>query len=318
MAEYWLREPTQWRSLKHGTTAPIGGEPGVNPMYLGAASTGGTEANWLALEGLVGRMGVRRNYNPGLPSTAPAALIQDYGKRTSWYSVKADWAQMASGSLDATVTSLVNSVPANHELWLTFAHEPENDGVTPANGNNPAYNAWVAANAPTWRAACERFYDVVKAARPQTLVGPILMGFTFAASSGRNPNDWKVAANKCDFYGIDAYNPYLFPMVGSPSNWVNQPSNDMVAFTAFCNSLGCMKAVGETACHEDESGIGPQRKVDWINSMIAYAEANDYLAYCWFNSYKPGDTAPPMLLDSSPQTTATWSAQVVAHQRGIK
>ena len=318
MAEYWLREATRWRSLKNGTTVPIDGEEPASQMYVGTCDDVGTgEAQWVALEAQTGRMGIRRSYSSSFPSTPSSELTTDYGKRSSWHSVKGDWATAASGGYDATMTSFLNAVPANHDLLLTFAHEPENDGVTPANGSNPAYNAWVAANAPAWRAAQEHLYDVVKSVRPQTKFGPILMGYTLSASSGRNIADWTVSGSKCDFYGVDEYNPYRFPMVGNGTTWRPQPSETMLAFTNLCNSLGVPGAVGETASAEHDSGVRSW-KIGWFHDMLNYCEENNYLAYCWFNANKPNDTSPAMMLTSSPEFMAAWAAQVATHQRGVK
>lgn len=311
---------TQWIRLRNGVADGGSTPPPNNDIYVGMLNSPVGEAQWVITEAEWGgvKSGIARTFSPGLPSTPPTDMTRSYGKRASWHSVKADWDEMASGVHDSTLISFLNAVPADHELMFTFAHEPENDGVSPANGSNPAYNAWVAEYAPKWRAACEHFYDVVKATRPQTLVGPVLMGFTFDSSSHRDPNDWRISGSKCDFYGLDPYNPYLFPMVGAPNNWVNQPSSQVTAFTAFCASLGCRPAIAETACHEDASGIGPQRKVDWMNSFFNYTKANNYLAFCYFNAYKPNDTAPEMMLNSSPQSLAAWANILSAHQRGVK
>jgi len=308
MAEYWLREATRWRSLKNGTTVPIDGEEPESQMYIGTCDDVGTgEAQWVALEAQTGRMGIRRSYSSSFPATPSSELTTDYGKRASWHSVKGDWVTAANGGYDATMTSFLNAVPANHELMLTFAHEPEND--------NPL--AQENARSAEWRAAQEHLYDVVKSVRPQTLFGPILMGYTFSASSGRNVANWTISGSKCDFYGVDEYNPYRFPMVGNGTTWRPQPSTQLTAFTNLCNSLGVPGAVGETASAEHDSGVRSW-KIGWFHDMLNYCDANNYLAYCWFNANKPNDTSPAMMLTSSSEFMAAWAAQVATHQRGVK
>lgn len=304
--DVYLREAAQWRSLLTGDTKPAAGGP--SPMYVGAWNLPGGESNWLALEAQTGHMGIRRTYTGGMPSTAPAVVQQDYGKRASWHSVKANWTATAAGQHDAAIISFCQSIPEGHQMLLTIDHEPEND--------NPLSEE--AARSAEWRAANEHYYDVVKSVRPDFLVGPILMGWTFNPASGRSVVNWTISGDKCDFYGIDEYNPHHFPMIGSPTQWVNQPSPTMTAFTQLCNSLGVPGAVGETATSEDMSGVGPARKVAWMNDLIGYAEANNYLAVCYFNAYKPGDTSEAMMIESSPQSIAAWADIVAAHPRGIQ
>ena len=53
-------------------------------------------------------------------------------------------------------------------------------------------------------------------------------------------------------------------------------------------------------------------------TLYAGAGANNYTAFCWFNSYKPGDTAEPMMLNSSQASLDKWSSLLSAHQNGVK
>ena len=310
MAEYWLREANQWRSLKNGTTVPVDDEPPIADMYVGMHNSPVGEAQWLVTKAEWGgaRSGIRRSYSTNLPSSAPSVLTDCYGKRASWHSVKADWVQMASGSLDGTVTSFLNSIPADHELMLTFAHEPEND--------NPL--AQEVDRSAEWRAAQEHFYDLVKSVRPQTLVGPILMGYTFVPASGRVPSRWAPSASKMDFFAIDTYQAYRFPAAGNGTTWHNWPVPGVTAWREMCATLGVPGAIGETACAEDESGIGPTRKVGWMQAAVADSIAHGDIAFCWFNSYKPGDTAESMLLNSSSESLAAWANILNANQKGVK
>ncbi len=300
---------TQWIRLRTGEVSNGGILP--HDMFVGMLNSPQTEANWVATEAEWGgvRAGIRRSYSTGMPTTAPVELTSCYGKRASWHSMKSTWTDMSSGANDAAVTSFLNSIPADHELLLTYAHEPEND--------NPL--AEEITRSAEWRAAQAHFYDLVKSVRPQTLVGPVLMSYTFEASSGRVWSRWVPPVDKMDFFGLDPYNPYKFPAVGAPNTWRDWPMGaGMPIWQQACDDLGVPGAIGETACHEDESGIGPARKVAWLNGAIAYSLAHKHVAFCYFNSYKPGDTAEPMLLNSSPQSLAAWANILSAHQKGVK
>lgn len=302
----WVVTDAGMRSLGSGAT--VTGGLGPHKMQIGMCSSPLDEPSWLALESQVGRMGLRRTFSPGLPSTAPAKVRQDYGKRTSWHSVKANWVEMANGNHDSTVTSFLNSIPSDHELWLTFYHEPEN--IYPL-GEEPARSA-------EWRAAQHHFYDLVKSVRPATLVGPILMGWTFDPASGRSPANWTVDADKCDFYGVDEYNPYYFPMVGNRDTWVSQPTQQMRDFVTLCRQLDVAPAVGEVASSEYYGAWSGSRKAEWINQLIDYTVAEKFIGVCWFDVYTPNDTSEDMLIDSSQASLDAWAGHVSQHQRGVK
>lgn len=295
------------RSLSTGEVIRDGNGGGEG-MFVGLSlpSTGG-EAIWPATEAEWGgqRVGLARTFSSNLPASAPSNLSHHFGRRATWHSVKAGWPQMADGSLDSTLKSFLNSIPADHDLMLTFAHEPEND--------NPLNQE--AARAAEWRAASVHFYDVVKQTRPQTLVGPILMSWTFNSSSGRDWERWILPADKQDFMGLDPYQAYMFPIVGSPTTWHDWVTPQVALWQSVADDLGVPGAIGETACHEF---IGnPQRKVDWIMEGYNHAVANNYVAFSYFNVYKPNDTALPMLLNSHAATLAAWSSILINHTRGV-
>jgi hypothetical protein len=294
----WVLTPTGWARGDAGPTPPASSQT----MLLGAnVPSINSWAEWTARGATVGAMGVRRCYNTGMPATwaASAAAPTSGHGIVNWLSVRPDAASMASGALDAAVTSFVNSIPAGEQVMLTPLHEPENNtGTVPA---------------ATWVAAVQRFYDVAKAARPSTKIGPVLMGYTFDPKSGRKVSDWNVGAAHCDFYGIDFYNGYHYPLTGNSNTWNPPVGTQVVNFQAFCDSIGKPGAVGEFASSEDQTGIGPQRKIDWTTGYLNYAHTHGWLAMCWFDSYKPGDTDPSMVLDSTPEFTAFWRGQTAAH-----
>jgi len=291
-------------------TVTIGAPPPTSGLAVGRTAPISV-AQWNADETTYGRLGIRRSFSPGFPSTPPSGgtasgMTDDYGKRMTWHSVKGDWPTAAAGGLDATMTSFLNAVPADHSLMLTFAHEPENDF--------PSDQA--VARSAEWRAAQSRLYDVVKAVRPQTLFGVVLMGWTFNPSSGRTVAHWTPPPGKADFYGVDDYNPYQFPAAGNGTTWNVQPSTQMQTYVAWCAANGVPGAIGENATAEHLSD--PNRKAQYLQDIIDYANANGFLAYCYFDAFKPGDTSESMVLNSSAISMAKWTALVAANQFGVK
>ena len=149
-------------------------------------------------------MNLIRSYSSGLPNSwAGSGASWHPATTTTWHSMKATWSQMASGSHDATVISFLNSVPTGKDLWLTFGHEPENDG---------GISLRVACRVPALLPGSE-------GQPPRNQGRPLYMDWTWNPTSGRNPEDWHPGAGYMDFMGIDTYNTYYWPMVGSPTKW---------------------------------------------------------------------------------------------------
>lgn len=285
-------------TLNIGRGGSTGGGSNAPTMLLGAAIASTSDSAWTTREAQVGPLRVRRSYDPGFNTNFMSGVAAiDVGKRASWLSVKPGIAATANGSMDSAITTFANSIPTNHPLMLTWQHEPENDGVA----------------ATTWVTGFRRFYSIVKNIRPNVLIGPVLMAWTFNPGSGRNPQDWNVGGANCDFYGVDEYNDYHFPAAGNGNKWVTQPSSTVTAFQSYIDAIGVPGAFGEIASAEDQTGIGPQRKIDWTNTSINWGHTHGWLAYCWFDIFKSGDTAVDMMLDSSPEFLAYWKAQADIH-----
>ena len=268
--------------------------PPVDAMKIGAFHDPINLTAWNQLEAQVGNMNIIRSYSSGLPNSWSAAGCTWHpADTTTWHSMKANWNAMASGSLDSTVISFLNSVPLNKDLWLTFAHEPENDGGVSSQ----------------WRAAQRHFYDVVKANRPETKVGPVFMDWTFNPLSGRNHNDWHVGPDYMDFVGCDPYNVYRLPIFGNPNTW--EWPHEMVGlqnYWDFCDLMDRPPAIGEFGTCEHETQ--PTWKAQWMNEFIDEANDRGCAGVCWFNIVKANDTQPSLLLTSSQASIDTWSAIV--------
>lgn len=276
-------------------------EVSATTMLFGAYHDPVTEADWQDLETDLGvTLGIRRSYSSGAISGTFSSTTTswDENDRASWFSFKGDLATFSSGGYDSALTSWLNSVPAGHELYLTARHEPENDGI-------------VAAD---FRSAMQQFYTVAKSARPETIVvSPLYMDYTFDPSSGRDPEDWYPGDAYTDCIGVDCYNPWHWPMVGSPETWKDAPSDEMLAFLTFCESKGKPWALGEFSSMEDTSDL--TRKAGWTTDFMTWAVVNGCLAVCWFNIIKPGDTPAEMLVTSSAQSIAAYANMVTTYGR---
>lgn len=149
---------------------------------------------------------ITRVYSSGFPSTVPAGVTADVGHRGTVYSFKVTPALLATqdAATMATLNSLINSIPAGHKTWICLWHEPENDWTTAADKTN-YINGWkVFAN------------TVHGKGRPELKTIWIMMAFSWASSSSRNPLDWYPGDSFVDVIGIDAYNE---GSLKSPQKW---------------------------------------------------------------------------------------------------
>ncbi len=259
------------------------------------------------IESKVGKQGIRRTFQSSIPTNfSNTYASSDVGKRASWQSVKADWRTVASGRADQRIAAYLATIPTKHRMLLTFNHEPENDGKPSAD----------------FRAASRRFYQVVKEHRPQTLVGPILMDWTFDPASGLHPADWFPGSAYCDFIGIDTYQTYLFPPAGSSKVWKSSTTDRQKAAVAWIHQQGCLPAIGEFACgpwrgHSGKAADDFRRKVDWVKSTLEFFESAGAVAACYFNTLINNDLAPKPLLQDDSLTTSYWSGVSASHPKAI-
>jgi hypothetical protein len=282
-----------------------------NKMLLGADEPTATSyAAWTNRTAAIGNMGIRRSYDSSSTSISASLAASSAGPTVghnivNWLSMHPNATTLLSGGFDTALINFCQSIPSNEYVMLTFNHEPESSVAT--------------MPASQFVQAFQYFYTLVKAHTGSNVkVGPILMGYTWDPTSGRNPQNWNPGAAYCDFFGVDFYNPYHYPQTGNSSNWVNPVIPSVVSFTNFCNAMGVQPAIGEFGTSEDATGVGAQRKIDWINGHINYAQANNYLAVCYFDNYRKNadgtnDTDPSIVLDSTPQCAANWSSQCAAY-----
>lgn len=318
--ETYVAKSDGWHSLLDGHVVAAGGGTVDQPsMYVGSAwSASGTGSDVVSV---VGNM-MHRTYESGIPSSFSASRsgTEDYPNgRGCWQSVRSpsNWVNFANGNHDAAVTAYVESIPTDYPIMLTFNHEPENGD----DDGNPAH----------FSAAGARFYDLVKAVRPDIPVGPIYISYTFntGISSGPygDPHGWdykdqSTGVYKHDFIGVDTYQTYLFPPAGSGLKWDTPPHHRLVTARQYADAMGVPVAVGEFACgtYQGPSGTATpdyQMKLDYIQTSVEYVEDAGGMAFFYFNTEVNNDMSPNALLGDDAGTIAYWSGLVATHQAGL-
>jgi hypothetical protein len=164
------------------------GTDGYTTTYPGDTSAHYAEINGAYMDNT--KVKVRRSFNTGLPANlaASSGASDAANGLTPCISVKSDPATTASGSFDATITTLAASMPAGS--YLIWHHEPENDMA-----------------GTLFTPASQHFYDVAKAANPNLLIGPSYMAYQWRAGQAATttPDDWWPGIAHCDFLACDAY-----------------------------------------------------------------------------------------------------------------
>lgn len=299
-------------------TGSVTPPPSGSQMFVGVtAGTVNVDSDWRKqnmpwLEGKVGRMGIRRTFQSNIPTDFNSTYAgADVGVRASWQSIRSDWTTTKNGAYDTAITDYLNTIPADHDLMLTWCHEPEDDGGSSAD----------------FRASATHVNQLIKSVRPQTWVGPIFMAWTFDSRSGRAPSDWMPSVSSCDFLGVDPYQNYLFPPSGSSTTWDPTPGTGTTGITSFMNyaknTWKLTPALAETACgpYRGSSGTGADNftmKRDWIKAEVEYFDNNGALAFCYFDTNINNDMSPEALLEDDALTTTYWSGLTASHTRGVK
>lgn len=314
---YWYDTASSAWKRPGAVSSGGGGSSSQQTLYIGAFHSPETLTGWNTLESQVGQpLSMRRIYNPNPISGTWSQF--DTSTRAHWYSFKGGLTTMRDGGYDTAMTTWLNSVPSTHVLYLSWQHEPEN----PSKGND----------ATVFRAGAQHFYTHVKSVRPQTIIAmPVFMDWTHNPSSGRTPLDWYPGDAYTDIIGVDTYNTYLWPMVGSPTKWdyvplISNPVNQMVGlknFVAFAQAHSKPWAIGEVASMEHASDSPATRattssyKARWISDLHTYASDNGATAVLWFNVYKPADTDPDMLIESSQGSLAAEAQAVTTYGKSV-
>jgi len=199
--------------------------------------------------------------------------VSDWATRGSVLSIKFDQAALAAGQYDAKIRALCTSYTGTF-LVIANHHEPEDD----IEGG--------AFTAAQWRAGSARLASVVNALRrpdgSRYNVEPwaILMGYTWEAASGRNPENYWVPG--LAGYAVDQYNN---PSARHDSTPWKSPAQLMDPFTAWAKPKGVKLGWVEIGCAPDFTN--PQRRPDWATAAAQYCKANGYTLASWFDEAGP-------------------------------
>lgn len=267
----------------------IGGVPALGDISESATA----RVNRVDAE--LGGMAVVRLYigSSESPSTwsaiGEAAAVDALGAAV-WLSIARPYsAQVPSGGAAYTtyatwLQAFAQTLPSDRPVWLTTHHEPENDGVTAA----------------TWRGAYERFYDLVKAVRPDVRVGPCYMSFHW--NPGRNidlnggPDAW-TPVGRFDFAATDTYS-----INGNPPRSLQEHTGHQ-RWHAHFSQYGKPLHIPERGVDRTHPDATDTLIAQIILADEAWMPANGYEAVAWWQ--KAGGLCE--LLPGS-QSRAAWTA----------
>jgi len=226
--------------------------------------------------GLAVDYGIHRQFKQWGNWTSWSKLIQaDHNAgRLPWVSFKAaqsgaaGWRAIADGRQDDDLRELAAMLKANDDepIWLTFHHEPNNDGT------NAEGKLWAAANV--------RIYDVLQdeGALKNVAVVPIVSDWLFSPRNGADdPANWITddLLDRIPLMGIDLYQN------ASGETYADRVP-DVLAWLKAHGRGDLMVAIGETGATEGFDMGG----VKWLNESLGWAADNpDKIAgVSYFNS----------------------------------
>lgn len=194
-----------------------------NPVF-GMTSEGGDWNLWKTNDGLIASsrsqstpfVPIRHTYETSIPSTfasSKAGVETAYGQHVTMVNMKCDWGQLASGALNTQITNYLNSIPSGMKVFLTFNHEPENNGAGGAQPSPADRVTWCKGQA----LANALVHNTVAATKCEYF--SCVMSWTFNPASGRTPSDYNpgpymtTAEKAYHIYACDIY--FTMPATGS-------------------------------------------------------------------------------------------------------
>jgi len=256
-------------------TARFYGDPGPGRLYVGASAPAAATLSALETSGGGKKLGVRVKFE-NTPSASEAAAINAELQtgRLPWWSYKPDGGYQGlagSSTKQATVRSQIRSlmnalVTTAGPVFLTFNHEPENDG-----GGTDAQ--LIADWAKMQQIAVEE--RNASGATKVTVVAN-LQSFTFLGSGqGRDWQGWLAAAAVCDIVGVNRYRQE------------NTSESDALAGPEFVGVLDRLDTVGKPMAFRE---LGIDRRLGttvWANNwnaMINLVKTRNVVAISYFDS----------------------------------
>jgi hypothetical protein len=277
---------------------------GEDPMLVGATvkahdGRSNTADEVAFLESHVGKLEIRRVFDPGFDRDFRHKAGLDIGRRATHYSFKPDMTALAAGSLDDDIRTFLDTIPDSHRTILTIWHEPENNFTT-------------AGQQAEYREGWRRFAQLVEAEnRPELSTSWVLMAYSFRAVSGRNPEDWWPGDGVVDIVGIDTYNDGSLDGTAwySPGRAFGQPAagdkspGSFVAggILGFLDQHNVLFGVAEFGTLENTDGLtaawtDTPTKAAWIRDAVNYYQSIGAVYVEYFHS---GPYRGPWWLDYS-------------------
>lgn len=204
--------PSNTRSFTTPKSIVGGGVTTVPGQIAGRVIMGMATDNYTARVSEVGKIGADHAF---VGSWDPAQMVQQiqtaHGRGVfPLVSMKVSgssggtWAQVASGRLDSSCTSLANSLKnLGYPMRISFHHEPSGNGGASSSGDNGTLGEW--------RDMLIRLFNIIRPIAPNVVVGPIDNGYKWSAK-GQGWSDAELATvytpallNACMTLGADCY-----------------------------------------------------------------------------------------------------------------
>ncbi len=175
--------------------------------------------------------------------------------RLPWVSIKTpSWADMAAGVYDDEIDQLLDGLDGlDGPVWLTIHHEPEGGGGV----NQPDDPAGPAGHLAMNQRVRERMTAL---GVDNVALVPILMSWTWADGSGRDPEEWW-APGIYDFLGVDHYRDAEASLL--TDRWAE--------IRQWAAGKGVDLAVGEWGMRGTDEAAG-QRVTDWYQAALTSAD----------------------------------------------
>lgn len=227
-----------------------------------------------------------------------------YGDAAVVANLGSDIAGVLSGAHDTAMLAIC--AQATRPTWLTFAHEPEDDGFVLAD----------------WQASQVHLATLkATAGNPLVKFGPLLMGASYHPTryKGTGPNPIRASAwldfdrSNCDFIGGDFYMWGTSDSNADHAETVIGPARDLAL------SYGLHLVVGELGARR-RSTVSDATRKRWVDEVAAIVAANPDLidAICYYETDRgASDKVPWCLLPppgQDPNDPANSPTAVAAYQ----
>jgi hypothetical protein len=217
-------------------------------MNLAGASSFGTEnASTLSYQ-LNMPLPVTRSYDTNLPATfASSKAYGDYKIRDSVWSCKPDLTKQSLGVFDNAWTNFYNSIPANHNIYVTIWHEPDNN----VRAGKISLPLWQKA----WMHWLSHFINYqMKTPKPNIKSYICLTNGAWRWSPQTNPDDYCLSGG-FDVFGLDVYQD-------NTKDWLSAQALFNTPFEYAASKYGVKLGVPEFGA------VADTRRSGWISDTF--------------------------------------------------